>query len=253
MYLDELPELMLARTIKRHGRGRAIRENGRAAAVVWLSDGKFLPEDWLVRFDVAEHEDPARRLSDALTITNAKALWFYGGDSVAWRAVTELGLQLTPQGAVAVRNHDATRATNAITLRPPSALDRLSTRDIIAEYAPGFGHPTVLFAEHKSEVVGAVFSEALDATWTEVRAFVFPAHRGHGFASTLLALHADQLEASGRLVCCAFSIDEIKSRAALESAGFRVADYYFSARRARVTGSRATAETSIARPAPVRA
>ncbi len=252
MYLDELPELMLARSIKRHGRGRAIRENGRAAAVVWLSDGTILPDDWLVRFDVAEREDPARRLSDAMAMTNAKALWFYGGDSVAWRAVTELGLPLTPHGAVAVRNHDATRATNAIVLRPPSALDRMSTREVTNEYAPGFAHPTVLYAQRENEVVGVVFSEALDATWTEVRAFVFPAHRGYGFGSTLLSLHADQLEATGRLVCGAFSIEEVKSRKALESAGFRVADYYFTAQRARIA-SRATAEASIARPTPVRA
>ena len=55
--------------------------------------------------------------------------------------------------------------------------------------------------------------------------------RGRGFGKMIFAKIADQLETAGRFVCAGFTMQETRVRAALEAAGFRLADYYFIALR----------------------
>jgi GNAT superfamily N-acetyltransferase len=234
MYLDRFPDLAQPAAIKARSRGVPIRDNGRAAAVAFVSDGSMLPTDTIVRFEVAKSENPARRLGEAFAATGAKVLWFYGGDAAAWRAAVGLDLTMTPWAAVMVRAVD--RASDpALVLRRPTARDRLSLADMHEEHAPFFRAPDTQLAESGTDSVGAVFSETLDAHWTELRALVHPAMRGRGFGAAILTEAANRLETGGRAACAFVPTENLRARAALEGAGFRVADYFFTARRTKAT------------------
>ncbi|HTW85862.1 MAG TPA: GNAT family N-acetyltransferase [Candidatus Sulfotelmatobacter sp.] len=231
MYLDQLPDLSRAKLVRAHARGVAIRDGARAVAVAFVADGSLLPADTLVRFDVTQGEDPPRRLADALAATAARTVWFYGGDEVTRRAVSAMDLVLRPVGATFVRRMDAARVAQ-VGFRPPSQRDRLTLPDLQRDHAPAFRAPLIEVAEIGGESVALVLSEALDAHWTELRLVVYPPHRGHGYASVVLAAAADRAEATGKRVCAAIETVAGRERAALESAGFRLADYYFTASRA---------------------
>jgi GNAT superfamily N-acetyltransferase len=96
---------------------------------------------------------------------------------------------------------------------------------------PDLRSATILLATYRNDVIGHVLTEPLDAQWSEVRAYVNPAMRGRGLGKMILAKVADQLETAGRFVCASFAMQETRARAALEAAGFRLADYYFTALR----------------------
>lgn len=230
MYLDALPDLAAARLIKSRASGLPIRENGRAAAVVFVSDGSIVPSDWIVRFDVASREDPVRRLADGFAATGTRCVWFYGGDATARRAVFGLGLPAHAYAGVAIHRHDARADIGEVRLRVPSILDRVNTDAILSTH-PDLRSPSVMLATYRNDVIGHVLVEPLDAQWSEVRAYVNPAMRGRGFGKMLFAKIADQLETAGRFVCAGFLIQDTRTRAALEAAGFRLADYYFTALR----------------------
>ena len=232
MYIDNLPDCSFARLIRSRARGIALRDDGRAVGVLGLSDGSLMPNDTIVRFDLLAGESPSHRLRDALASTGARSLWFYGGDSIARRAAADLTLTMTPTGGVFVRRMNAELDLPALTLRPPSARDRMTLSEVQAEHAPGFLAPETLFAQIGNDVIGVAMSEALDAIWTEVRVVVYPAFRGRGNGTTMFAAIADRLEGAGRLVCAAIDTFEGRGRTALERAGFRLSDYYFTARRA---------------------
>jgi|HubBroStandDraft_1064217.scaffolds.fasta_scaffold23924_3 GNAT superfamily N-acetyltransferase len=231
MYLDELPDLSRARLVRARARGVAIRDGERAVAVAFVADGTLLPADTLVRFDVTQGEDPERRLADALATTGARGIWFYGGDDVTRRAAVALDLVFRPVGAVFIRRMDAER-TAQIGFRPPSQRDRLTLPDLQRDHAPAFRAPLIEVGEIAGESIGLTLSEALDPHWTELRVVVYPPHRGQGHASALLAAAADRIEKTGRRVCAAIETAAGRERSALESAGFRLADYYFVASRA---------------------
>jgi GNAT superfamily N-acetyltransferase len=231
MYLDSLPELAAARLIKSRSTGLAIRDKARATAVVFVSDGTVVPSDWIVRFDVASREDPARRLADGFAATGTRVFWFFGGDVTARRAAIDLGLPLTAYSGVMIRRHDPAVKWAEINLRAPSVLDRVSSEAIRSAH-PDFTSATILLAAYRKEIIGHVLVEPLDAQWSEVRAYVNPAMRGRGFGKMLFAAIADRLETAGRFVCAAFAIQENRTRTVLEAAGFRVADYYYTALKA---------------------
>jgi hypothetical protein len=226
MYLDQLPDLSQARLVRSCARGVAVRDGHRAVAVAFVADGSIFPADTLVRFDVTHGEDAAVRLSDALAATGARAVWFYGGDDVTRRAVAALDLELRPVGAVFVHRMDAERRPHVV-LRPPAQHDRLGLADLQRDRAPAFKAPHTEIAEIGGDAVGAVFSEPLDQTWTELAATVYPAHRGGAHDAALWAAAADRVESTGRRVCAALDDPAGGERAALESAGFRLSDYYF--------------------------
>lgn len=229
--MDDLPILSLARMVRSSARGIALRDDGRAVGIAFKSDGELFPSDCIVRFDIAETEDPARRLADAFAALGARSIWFYGSDRAARRAASDLNLAFAPTGAAFIHSAESSIDRRDVVLRPPSALDRISITEITAEYGRIFATPEVLLAQRGDEVVGVVMSEPLDGHWTEIRAFVYPAQRGRGHGSAILAKRADQLEAGGRLVCAATETPEGRDRSALERAGFRLADYYFQAKR----------------------
>jgi GNAT superfamily N-acetyltransferase len=170
-------------------------------------------------------------LNDALNQTATRALWFYGGDEVARQAVTDLQFALEPRGAVLVRRMDPAVQKMDLALRAPGPRDRMTLSEVHAEHAAGFTAPETMFAQLGSDVVGVAMSEALDAEWTEIRVVVYPAYRGRGIGSAIFSAFADRLEGAGRLVCAALDSPTARGRTALEHAGFRVADYYFSGRR----------------------
>jgi GNAT superfamily N-acetyltransferase len=230
MYLDSLPELAAARLIKSRATGLPIREDGRAAAVVFVSDGSIVPSDWIVRFDVSSSQDPVRRLADGMAATGTRGFWFFGGDTTARRAVLGLGLQVVAHSGVAIHRHDAHVDAGEIRLRAPSILDRLNTDAILSSH-PDLRSATVLLATYRNDIIGHVLTEPLDAQWSEVRGYVNPAMRGRGFGKMIFAKIADQLETAGRFVCAGFPMPETRTRAVLEAAGFRLADYYFTALR----------------------
>jgi len=229
--MDDLPILSLARMVRESARGIALRDDGRAVGVAFKSDGSIFGSDCIVRFDIADSEDPARRLADAFAALGARSIWFYGGDHAARRAASDLNLAFAPTGAAFIHHAESKIDRRDVVLRPSSALDRISINEIAKEYGRGFATPEVLLAQRGGEVVGVVMSEPLDGHWTEVRAFVYPAQRGRGHGAAILAKRADQLEAGGRLVCAATETPEGRDRSALERAGFRLADYYFQAKR----------------------
>lgn len=230
MYLDDLPDLARARAVRAAARGAAIRDGGRAVAVAFVSDGARLAADTLVRFDVTVGEDPARRLADAFATTGARALWFYGGDDGARRAVTALGLELRPAGAALVRRMDAPSIAS-VALREPVLHDRVMLATMQQEHAPDFTAPQALVAEAQREAIGVAFMQTLDDRWTELRVAVHPQHRGNGWGTSIAAAAADRLESAGRRVCAAVEETSGIARTMLERAGFRLADYYFIAKR----------------------
>ena len=63
--MDDFPILSLARMVRESARGIALRDDGRAVGVAFKSDGSIFALDCIVRFDIADSEDPARRLADA--------------------------------------------------------------------------------------------------------------------------------------------------------------------------------------------
>jgi GNAT superfamily N-acetyltransferase len=231
MYLDTIPDCSYAKLIRSGARVMALRDDGRAVGVVGVSDGAAIPADTIVRFDLVKGEDPGRRLRDALAQTATRAFWFYGGDDVARRAAADLQFPLEPRGAVFVRRMDPVIRMADLTLRPPGPRDRMTLSEVHADQAPGFTAPETLFAQLGNDVVGVAMSEALDPEWTELRVVVYPAYRGRGIGSAIFTAAADKLESAGRLVCAAIETTEGRGRTALENAGFRLADYYFIARR----------------------
>ena len=100
---------------------------------------------------------------------------------------------------------------------------------MLREHAPAFRAPVVEFAQVEGENAGFVAAEALDTAWTEIRTFVQPARRGHGYGAAMLAALAERIEAGGRSVCAATESPGGRERSALEAAGFRLVDYYFTA------------------------
>ncbi len=234
MYLDKFPELAQPAAIKALARGVPIRDNGRAVAVAFVSNGAILPTDTIVRFEVAMSENPARRLGEAFATTGARELWFYGSDVAAWRAAVGLDLALSPWGAVMIRSLDR-ESESPLSLRRPTPSDRLSLADLHEEHAPYFRAPDTQLAAVGNDTVGALFSESLDTHWTEIRALVYPAMRGRGYGSAILTEAANRLERSGRAACAFVQTENVRARAALERAGFRVADYFFTARRSKTS------------------
>lgn len=226
MHLDDLPDLARARALRAAARGVAIRDSGRAVAVAFVSDGAILPADTLVRFDVTRGEDPVRRLSDAFATTGARAIWYFGGDDMTRRAVAALDLRLRPVGAAFVRRMDG-GDVRPITFRAPSLVDRITLEELTREHAPDLAAPQVEVAEFDRDAVGMIFADTLENGWTELRAVVYPPHRGRGLGAALLAAAADRLEASGQRVCAAIEGTSGRARVALERAGFRLVDYYF--------------------------
>ncbi len=232
MYLDDLPDLSRARLVRSSARGVAIRDGERAVAVAFVADGSIIAADTLVRFDVTRGEDPPRRLADALAATGARSVWFYGGDAATRRAALGLTLELHPVGGVYVRRMDAV-PQRSIAFREPVHRDRVSIDEFRREHADTFRAPRVEVAEVARDAIGIVFSEALDTVWTELRVALYPAYRGKGYGTALLAAAADRLEAAGRRVCAAIESNGGRERGALEAAGFRLADYYFVGTRPR--------------------
>lgn len=230
MYLDDLPELARAKRLRAGARGVAIRDGDRAVAVAFVADGTLLPADTLVRFDVARGEDPSRRLADALATTGARGIWFYGGDEATRRAARGLDLIFQPVGAAFVHRMDA-RAKGRVVFRAPSVTDREALGDVLREHAPEFRAPHVQVAEIDREPVGVVLAEALEGQWTQACVVVYPPHRGHNYGAAMLAAATDRMESGGRHVCAAIEGIDGPGRATLEAAGFRVADYYFTATR----------------------
>jgi len=232
MYIDNAPDLSYSRLVRARARGVALRDDlGRAVGVISISDGSVVPTDIIVRFDLARGQDPGRRLRDALSATGARGIWFYGGDETARRAAADLTLATVPSGAVFVRRMNPNADVPGVTMRAPTPRDRMTLGEIQSEYAPGFSAPETLFAQSGSDVIGVAMSEALDGQWSEIRAFVYPAYRGRGNGAAIFSAVANRLEAAGRLVCASIDTLEGRSRSALEHAGFRLADYYFTARR----------------------
>ena len=228
MYLDQLPDLSLARLVRSRARGIAVRDGERAVAVAFVADGTLMPADTIVRFEVTRGEDPSRRLADALSTTGARAIWFYGADETARGAAAALDMKLRPAGAVFVRRMDAARRANVV-FRPPTQRDRETLADLQRDHAPAFKAPHSEVAELRGDAVALVMTEPLDAAWSELRVVVYAPHRGLGHGSEVLAAAADRVEAAGRRVCAAVESVAGRERSALESAGFRLADYYFVA------------------------
>jgi hypothetical protein len=228
VYLDQLPDLSRARLVRARARGVAIRDGDRAVAVAFVADGTLLPSETLVRFDVARGEDAARRLDEAFASTGTRGIWFYGGDAVTRRAAAALELDVRPAGAVFVHRMDALRRERVV-FRPPARRDREVVAEIEREHAGAFRAPQTEVAEMRGDAVGVVIREPLDQTWTEVCATVYQEQRGNGYGASLFAALADRVESTGRRVCAATETAAGPERAALETAGFRLIDYYFTA------------------------
>jgi GNAT superfamily N-acetyltransferase len=228
MYLDQLPDLSRARLVRSRARGVGVRDGERAVAVAFVADGTLMPADTIVRFDVAQGEDASRRLADALAATGARAVWFYGADETARGAAVALDLALRPTCAAFVRRMDAARRAD-VSFRPPTQRDRETLADLQRDHAPAFKAPHSEVAEIRGDAVALVMAEPLDAAWTELRVVVYPPYRGLGHGTTVLAAAADRIESIGRRVCAATETVAGRERRALESAGFRLADYYFTA------------------------
>jgi GNAT superfamily N-acetyltransferase len=231
MYTDNIPDLAYARLIRSRARGVPIRDGERAVAIAYLSDGTYVPNDTIVRFEVARGENPARRLTSALAATGARGLWFYGGDDAARRAAAELDLDLTPVGMAFVRRMDPAAREGGLRLRVPAAFDRLSLSEIVSDHAAWFQQPEAFVVERDRDTIGVALCEVLTPEWSEIRVVIAPTFRGRGYGSTAITLLADRLEEDGKLVCASLDSMEARGRSALERAGFRLADYYFSARR----------------------
>ena len=231
MYTDNIPDFAYARLVRARAHGVPIRDGERAVAVAYLSDGTYVPNDTIVRFDVAQGENPARRLTGALAATGARGLWFYGGDEAARRAAAELKLTLTPVGMAFVRRMDPDARETTLRLRVPAAYDKLSVREIVADHAASFQDPEAFIVERDRDTVGVALCEVLNDEWSELRVVIAPSYRGRGYGAAAFTALADRIEEAGRLVCASIDSMEARGRTALERAGFRLADYYFNARR----------------------
>jgi GNAT superfamily N-acetyltransferase len=229
MYLDDLPDAAVALKIKAAAHGRAITENGKAAAVAFTGDGKLVPESWLVRFDIAEGQDGRRLLADAFVATGAGTIWYFGGDAVTRRAVNDLGMESTPHTGLFVRRAEPVGGPGELNLRAASEMDA-RTRQLISRHVEHYDAPRFAAALAGGEIVGYAILQELTSTWSEVSAFVFPTGRRHGYGAEILARSADAAEHTGRMVCAAIPYADAASRSVLERAGFRLADYYFTAK-----------------------
>lgn len=226
-YLDGYPELAHARLIRTRARGVPIRDGGRACAIAWMADGTIVPEDTIVRFDVAEGEKAPRRLADAFQQTNATAIRFFGGDDVVRGAMRGLELDLEIDGTAYVYRH-APALSVRVTLREPSMRDSLNLGELSREHSVGFEQPKTMIAEIDREAVGVAITDEIDKNWTELRVSVHPTFRGRGYGAAIVATAADHLEAKeGRLVCSGIQGNDERARVTLERGGFRVVDYYF--------------------------
>lgn len=229
MYLDELPDAAVALKIKAAAHGRAITENGKAAGVAFTGDGKLVPESWIVRFDIAEGQDGRRLLADAFVATGAGTIWYFGGDAVTRRAVNDLGMESTPHTGLFVRRAEPVGGPGELNLRAASEMDA-RTRQLISRHVEHYDAPRFAAALAGGEIVGYAILQELTSTWSEVSAFVFPTGRRHGYGAEILARSADAAEHTGRMVCAAIPYADAASRSVLERAGFRLADYYFTAK-----------------------
>ena len=229
MYLDELPDAAIARQIKTVARGRALTEDGRALGVAFTGDGKTAPESWIVRFDIAEGTDGRKLLADAFVATGANAIWYFGGDMTTRRAVTELGLESLAHTALYVRRAEPVAAGGRLVLRGAQDIDT-QTRRLVSRHVEHYQSPRFASALAGGEIVGYAILEELTPTWSEVSAFVFPASRHHGYGAEILAKSADAAEHTGRMVCAALPYNDWSARTVVERAGFRLADYYFTAK-----------------------
>lgn len=196
-----------------------------------MADGSITPTDTVVRFDVAEGEKAPRRLADAFVQTNARAMRFFGGDAVARGAIRGLDLDLVIDGAAFVYKDVPTFPVN-VTFREPGMRDTLAVGELVREQAAAFNKPKIVVAEINGDAVGIGITEDIDKHWSEIRVAVFPAFRGNGYGAVIAGSLADQHEVQeGRLVCAGYhSVDE-RVRLTLERGGFRLVDYYFTARR----------------------
>lgn len=229
MYLDDLPDAAVAQQIKTSAHGRALTQDGRAAGVAFTGDGKIAPESWLVRFDIAEGQDARKLLADAFVATGASTIWYFGGDATTRQAVTDLGMESNPHTAVFVRRAEPAAFTGGLNLRGAPDVDT-QTRKLVLRHIEHYPAPRFAAALAGGEIVGYAILQELTPTWSEVSAFVFPAARRHGYGAEILARAADAAEHTGRMVCAAIAYNDASSRAVLERAGFRLADYYFTAK-----------------------
>lgn len=229
MYLDDLPDVALAQQIKAVARGRALTQDGRAAGVAFTGDGKLAPESWIVRFDIAEGHDGRKLLADAFVSTGAGTIWYFGGDAATRQAVTDLGMESSPHTAVFVRRAEPVNFAGGLNLRGAPELDS-QTRKLVLRHIQHYTTPRFAAALAGGEIVGYAILQELTPTWSEVSAFVFPAARRRGYGAEILARAADAAEHTGRMVCAAVAYNDAGSRGVLERAGFRLADYYFTAK-----------------------
>lgn len=230
MYLDDLPDAAVARQIKTVAHGRALTtEDGRAAGVAFTGDGKSAPESWIVRFDIAEGQDGRKLLADAFVATGANIIWYFGGDATTRRAVNELGLESSAHTALYVRRAEPVAAGGRLVLRAAQDMDT-QTRRLASRHVEHYLAPRFAAALAGGEIVGYAILEELTPTWSEVSAFVFPGARRHGYGAEILAKSADAAEHTGRMVCAALPYNDSASRSIVERAGFRLADYYFTAK-----------------------
>jgi L-amino acid N-acyltransferase YncA len=229
MYLDDLPDVAIARQIKAAARGRALTEEGRAVAVAFTGDGKAAPDSWIVRFDIAEGQDARRLLADAFAATGATTLWYFGGDAVTRQAANDLGLESSPDVGLSVRRAEPQSGAGTLNLRAAPELDA-QTRRLVSKHIEHYENPRFAAALAGGEIVGYAILQELTATWSEVSAFVFPLARRHGYGAEILAKSADAAEHTGRMVCASVKYEDAASRDVVERAGFRLADYYFTAK-----------------------
>jgi RimJ/RimL family protein N-acetyltransferase len=229
VYLDDLPDAAIARQIKAAARGQALTENGRAVGVAFVADGYVVPATWIVRFDIAEGSDGRKLLREAFAATAAETIWYFGGDTVTRQAVNDLGLESTPHLGLFVRRADPATPDASLYLSGEPQPDA-QARAGISAHVRHYPSPRFAAAIAGSEIVGYAILQELTPIWSEVSAFVFPSVRGHGYGAEILSKAADAAENTGRLVCAAAPYEDTISRKVLESAGFRLADYYFVAK-----------------------
>lgn len=230
MYLDDLPDLSRARRMRTASRGVVVRDVDRAAAIAFVADGTLTTSDTIVRFELTRGEDAGRRLTDAFAATGARQLWFYGGDQITRTAVLALEMPLRPVGCV-FTDAFAIAPTVATTFRAPQGRERVTLDDVVRDHAPAMRSPLVEMVDIGREPVATVMSEALDDHWTELTAIVHASARGRGLGAVVLAAAAARVTAAGRRACIGIETLGGRERRTIENAGFRLADYYFSATR----------------------
>jgi len=229
LYLDDIPDAAIAQQIKARARGRALTRDGKAAGVAFTGDGTLAPESWIVRFDIAEGQEGRTLLHDAFVATGASTIWYFGGDSATRQAVTELGMESSPHTGVFVRRAEPVGFGARLNLRGAQELES-QTQKLVMRHLEHYTSPRYAAALSGGEIVGYAILQELTPTWSEVSAFVFPAARRQGYGPEILARAADAAEHTGRTVCAAVAYGDMTGRAVLERAGFRLADYYFTAK-----------------------